>query len=56
MKVQIFYDESCEMLKIDVNNECVFEGNYWDFHHRDIALILKACKIKTEFKEYSYDK
>lgn len=30
--VQLFTDPSCEMAKVLFNGECIFEGNYWDFH------------------------
>lgn len=25
-------DRSCEMGRVSLNDECIMEGNYWDFH------------------------
>lgn len=25
-------DESCEMAAVSLNDKCIMEGNYWDFH------------------------
>lgn len=26
------YDENCEMARVILNENCVMEGNHWDFH------------------------
>lgn len=34
-------DNETEMLRIEINNKCVFEGNYWDFNRpKDIIELL----------------
>lgn len=30
--IKAFVDDSCEMAKVYVNNKCIMEGNFWDFH------------------------
>lgn len=29
----IFQDKGCDMAKVVLNEECIMEGNYWDFHN-----------------------
>jgi hypothetical protein len=30
--ILIEIDEDSEMARVSIDNECVMEGNYWDFH------------------------
>jgi hypothetical protein len=32
VSVGLFTDNSCEMAKVKIGNQVVFEGNFWDFH------------------------
>ncbi len=31
-QIEVFYDPSCEMAKVLLNDVLVMDGNYWDFH------------------------
>jgi hypothetical protein len=30
--ISVLVDRSCDMAKVSINDKCVMEGNFWDFH------------------------
>jgi len=43
--IKILIDESCEMAVVLLNDECVMEGNYWDFYN--------GCHDIQEYGEFN---
>ena len=55
--IVITYDPDCEMMRIENDNICLFEGNYWDFDHspsglrkfiKDLGIRCRTVKKKYE--------
>lgn len=57
MKVKITEDSSSEMLKIETDTECLFEGNYWDFTRSGSSFkeMLEAVGAEVELTEKDYN-
>lgn len=56
MTVTIQTDESCEMLRISVNDKLVFEGNFWDFNiHSTLPSVLTAAGLEVKEEGYDYE-
>ena len=57
MKVKITEDSSSEMLKIETETHCLFEGNYWDFDRCGAAFkeMLESVGCDVEIIEKDYD-
>lgn len=55
--IKITEDKNSEMLRIEFNDKCLFEGNYWDFDvsGKKFAEIFKKCKLKVEILNRDYD-
>lgn len=67
-EILIEVDETCEMASVSINDKCVMEGNFWDFHngcqginnygkfnsYNELALAIKAT-IGGEIKEVTYE-
>jgi hypothetical protein len=56
-KVVITEDSSSEMLRITVGDECLFEGNYWDFNRDGTTFkrLFKSIGAEVELVEKDYD-
>jgi hypothetical protein len=55
-KVHIFRDEDCEMMRIESDGKCLFEGNYWDFDgERDVADLLRDLGLSVTEEGYEYE-
>ena len=57
-KIQIWEDENCEMVRIDVDGECKFEGNFWDLPSTSgsgLSDLLDTLKVEHELGDYEYD-
>lgn len=57
-KIQIYEDETCEMVRIDVDGKCVFEGNFWDLPSvsgSGLSELLDKLKVEHELFEYTYE-
>ena len=54
--VVITNDSTCEMLRIMCDDDCLFEGNYWDFEQSDTSFkkLLEAvgCEVQVNEKDY----
>lgn len=57
-RIQIMEDENCEMVRIDVDGECKFEGNYWDLPSTSgsgLSDLLDTLGVPHELSTYEYD-
>lgn len=55
-QVKILKDDSCDMLKIEVNGKCVFEQNDWDFNLTEhIRGILNELNVELVVDDYNYE-
>lgn len=57
-RIQIMEDEGCEMVRIDVDGECKFEGNFWDLPSTTgtgLSDLLDTLGVEHELSEYTYD-
>lgn len=57
-RIQIMEDENCEMVRIDVDGECKFEGNYWDLPSTSgsgLSDLLDTLGVTHELSTYEYD-
>lgn len=55
-KVVFKKDESCNMLSVWINDECWYEGNYWDFDFMDdVPTLLDVLGIENEEENYTYN-
>lgn len=52
MKVEIIYNENEEMMKIVVDGESIFFGNYWDFSREPKSLekLFKKMGVDVSIK------
>ena len=57
-KIQLMEDEGCEMVRIDVDSECKFEGNFRDLPSTTgtgLSDLLDMLGVEHELSEYAYD-
>ena len=57
-RIQIMEDGGCEMVRIDVDGECKFEGNFWDLPSTTgigLSDLLNTLGVEHELSEYTYD-
>lgn len=57
-KIQIMEDEGCEMVRIDVDGECKFEGNFWDLPSTTgsgLSDLLDMLGVEHELSDYEYE-
>lgn len=57
-KIQIWEDVNSEMVRIDVDDECKFEGNFWDLPSTSgsgLSDVLDMLGVAHELGEYEYD-
>ena len=54
-KVEVFEDQDYEMIKIVVDGELKFQGNFWDLGEDVWIDILRQCDVKVTTSEYSYE-
>lgn len=55
--IKITEDSTTEMLRIEIDNECIFEGNYWDFDRSGDGFkkILDKIGCNVELVEKDYN-
>jgi hypothetical protein len=57
IKIKITEDRGTEMLRIETETKCLFEGNYWDFDRCGSAFkeLLESvgADVKLEEKDYN---
>jgi len=58
VKIKITEDSESEMLKIETETECLFEGNYWDFNRGGSSFkeFFESMGIEVELEEKEYNK
>lgn len=54
-KVGVFRDQENEMMKIVVDGELKFHGNFWDLSEDVWISILRQCEIKVVESEYIHE-
>ena len=57
-RIQILEDENCEMVQINVDGKCVFEGNFWDLPSTSgagLSDLLDTLGVPHELDQYTYD-
>jgi len=57
-KIIVYRDETCDMVMVTLNGDCIKEGNVWDYHdgcngdadvygrYRDLEEFIDALEIK----------
>lgn len=55
--IRILDDESCEMLRIEKDGQCIFEGNYWDVQQSPTGIsdLLDSLGVTHTLEDYEYD-
>lgn len=55
--IKITEDSNSEMLRIEINNKCIFEGNYWDFDRsgNGFKKMLEKIGYNVQLIEKDYD-
>lgn len=50
----MYRDLETEMVRIDLDGSCLFEGNFWDFDLEKFRKIARALEISLVYTEESY--
>ncbi len=55
--IKIIEDSNNEMLKIEINGKCIFEGNYCDFDRSGSAFkdLFERIEFSVKLIEKNYD-
>lgn len=57
-RLQIWEDENSEMVMIEKDGVCIFEGNYWDLPSTSgsgLSDLLDTLGVEHELGTYEYD-
>lgn len=54
-KVRILIDDSCEMMRIEAEEECLFEGNFSDFDYESVPKMLRRLGLSVTEEGYEYE-
>lgn len=56
-EIKIIEDSESEMLQMTIEDECIFEGNYWDFDRsgENFRRLFEYLGFKVSLEEKDYD-
>lgn len=55
-KINILKDDECNMMRIELEGQCLFEGNEWEFpKDGDLAGFLRKVGFSVTEEGYSYE-
>lgn len=52
--VEILFDKDREMYQININGECISEGNYWDLSVTDLPDLFTSLGLDVKEGSYEY--